>query len=57
MTTHSGTTRGATQHYGGPWQEFRALVAMALIGWAVQIHFRATMDTARDLVRLEREGL
>lgn len=40
--------------YGGPWQEFRALVATGLLNLALLAHFRATMDLAADLDRLRR---
>lgn len=41
--------------YGGPWAEFRALVATILMGWASRISCEATMDVAASLSRLEKE--
>lgn len=40
--------------YGSAWQEFRALLAVALMGLAQRVHFEAYMDFARELSKLER---
>jgi hypothetical protein len=40
--------------YGSAWQEFRALVASVLLGWALRAHLEATLDLTAELERLRR---